>query len=82
MCWTCICKANHTGCLVMGDVCDACGERVIAAECVDYVIGYCIVTETAPAAAPYPPVVEEMHRSLDGTQPNNAQDVPVVKGEP
>lgn len=32
----------------MGDVCDTCGERVVAAECVDYVIGYCIVSETEP----------------------------------
>ena len=47
--WTCKCGANHNVMLVMGDVCDACGERVVAAECVDYVIGYCIVTETEPA---------------------------------
>ena len=46
--WTCLCGATHNAPLTMGDVCDACGQRVIAAECVDYVIGYCIVSETAP----------------------------------
>jgi hypothetical protein len=46
--WTCKRGANHNTMLAMGDVCAACGERVVAAECVDYVIGYCIVSETEP----------------------------------
>lgn len=65
--WTCICGATHNAMLAMGDVCPSCGERVVGAECVDYVIGYCLVTETCPADAPYPPKPTEMHRSREVT---------------
>jgi hypothetical protein len=46
--WTCLCGANHNAMLAMGDVCDSCGNKVVGAECVDYVIGYSVVTETEP----------------------------------
>jgi uncharacterized protein (DUF983 family) len=47
--WTCKCGTTHQGKLTVNELCPSCGERIIAAECVDYVIGYYIVTETEPA---------------------------------
>lgn len=79
--WKCVCGATFNAALVIGSVCGACGERIVGAECVDYVASIYVVTETKPVTPlalrgiqpmPCPGVLADdlMHAYLSGPECN------------